>query len=97
MATNGPLKPEDLLDQVEEFLVTVPEAARILRDSDPDEAWYAVKVRRLIQGGDLPATRVGGEHSEGYYLIDRRELESLLSDSEETGDEKATGEDGDES
>lgn len=87
MGTNDPLEPEDLLSHVQKYLVSVPEATRILKEACPDEAWYAVKVRRLVQAGDLPAARVGGEHSEGYYLIDRRELDSLVADRKKAAEE----------
>lgn len=87
MGGREPPEPEDLLAQAKEFLVTVPEAARILQEARPDEAWYAVKVRRLVRSGDLKAARVGGEHSEGYHLIDRRSLDALVEDGEDADTE----------
>lgn len=87
MGRSDPLKPEELLVQAEAYLVTVPEAARILKEARPDEVWYPVKVWRRVQEGDLGAVRVGGEHSEGYHLVDRRELDSLVADRKKAAEE----------
>lgn len=92
------MDPKELLEAAERELVTIPEAVRFLEEVYPAGRWYTQKLIRRIQAGDLPAARVGGKYSDGYYLVHRDHLEGLPenkragSQGEGQGDQVGSGE-----
>lgn len=74
------LTTEELLEVAGERLMSIPEAARLLDAEDPDGNWYPVRVHREIEEGRLSAVRVGGDKTEGFNLVDRRQVLELLED-----------------